>query len=353
MKNKEKVVVNNNKYTVLDAFKAFFYLAIITAVASFLFSIIISIVANSRGVTNDDILNSDVVQVLSFVISPVIFITFFFIYNYKLKVKCKYAFTDGNSISLLPISIAMVLAIISIFLFTPVMNFMQALFETKGYNVDNTIPLQEKMEDSFAFFGLGLVVYALLPAIAEELVFRGIIQKGLTAKFNGIVAILLSSVMFVLMHGSLQQTLYQLVLGIMLGYLAHVGGSIIYSMILHFLNNALVLVFSCFDIVGYVSGNNTIYYNIFSIIFPFMLFLLGLILVGILFWVLKYLRNKNFFRLDENGKFKQVEVDEDAEERVGFKGLWKTLSYNERVFMVASLGLVFLIWLINTIAGFM
>jgi membrane protease YdiL (CAAX protease family) len=274
------------------------------------------------------------------------------IYNKKAKVRNKFAISDGNSISLLPISIAMVLAIISIFLFTPVMNFFQALFETKGYNVDNTIPMQEKMSNSFAFFMFGLLVYALLPAIAEELIFRGVILKSLSSRYTGFVAITLSSIMFVLMHGSLQQTLYQLVMGIMLGYLAYVGGSIIYSILLHFLNNALVIVFSCFDVVGYISGQETIYYNIFSVIFPFMLFILGLILVGILFWVLKFLRNKNFFRLDENGKFKKIEVEE-LEEKDGFKGLWTNLAYHERVYMLASFGLVIFIWLINTIAGFM
>ena len=345
-------VISNNKYSILDAFKCYFFLVIITAVASLVYSIVLSIIASAKGISSAELTATDTVQVISFVISPVIFIIFFFCYNAKAKVKNKYALSDGNSISLLPISIAMVLAIISIFLFTPVMNFFQALFETKGYAVDNAIPMQDKMSGSLGFFLLGLIVYALLPAIAEELVFRGIIQKGLSSRYNAFTTIFLSSVMFVLMHGSLQQTLYQFVLGIMLGYLAHVGGSIIYSMILHFLNNALVVVFSCFDIVGYISGSDTIYYNIFSVIFPFMLFILGCILCGILFWVLKYLRNKNFFRLDENGKFKKVEVVEE-EEKIGLKGMWKDMSYNEKIFFLSAFGLVILIWLINTIAGFM
>lgn len=348
MKNK---VVSNNKYEVIDAFKSYFFIVVITGIVSLVYSIVISIIASIKGVSVEALSSSTIAQVVSFTVTPVIYLTFFFCYNKKVKVRNKFAISDGNSISLLPISIAMVLAIISIFLFTPVMNFFQALFETKGYAVDNTIPMQDKMSNSFGFFMLGVLIYAVLPAIAEELIYRGIILKSLSSRYNGFVAITLSSIMFVLSHGSLQQTLYQLVLGIMLGYLAYVGGSLVYSCILHGLNNALVLVFSCFDIVGYISGGDTIYYNIFSVIFPFMLFILGIILVGILFWVLKYLRNKNFFRLDEHGKFMKVEVEE-IEKKPGFKGMWTEMSYNERVYMFASIGLVALIWIINTLAGF-
>ena len=349
---KEKVVSNKN-YDVLDAFKCYLFLIIATLAASVVFSIVLAIIAGASNMDSEVLASTELVSVLSFIISPVIFIVFFLCYNKKAKIKNRVAFSDGNKISLLPISIALVLAIISIFLFTPLMNFMQSLFETKGYNVDNSIPMQDKMANSGLYFLLGLGVYALLPAIAEELIFRGIIQKGLASRYNAFVAITLSSIMFVLVHGSLQQTLYQLVMGIMLGYLAHVGGSIIYSMVLHFLNNALVVVFSCFDIVGYISGKDVVYYNAFSVIFPIMLFLLGLVLVAILFWVLKYLRNKNFFRLDETGHFEKVEIDTNEIKKPGFKGMWKDMSSSEKIFMFISFGIVAFIWIVNTVSGFM
>ena len=73
-----------------------------------------------------------------------------------------------------------------------------------------------------------------------------IIQNTIHSKYNGFVAVTVSTLLFVLMHGALQQTVYQLVMGIMLGYVACVGGSILYSIILHFLNNTFVLLFGCF-----------------------------------------------------------------------------------------------------------
>ena len=87
---------------------------------------------------------------------------------------------------------------------------------------------------------ISIVLWALLPAICEELLFRGIIFKGLTQKFKPLSAILLGGTMFMLMHGSLQQTVYQLVLGVVLCIVYYYTQNIFYPMLLHFLNNAIV-----------------------------------------------------------------------------------------------------------------
>ncbi len=346
---KEKVV---NKYTVLDAFKCFFFMFISTAVCSLLFRIILNIVAGATGQEYTALASSELVKVITFVLSPVIMIVFYLSYNHVRKVKQSEALSDGEKISLLPISIAIVLAIIAIFMFTPFMNLLDYMFSNWGYVADNTLPMQEKMTQSGGYLILGILIYALLPAIAEELIFRGIIQKSLLSRFSGAVSILITALLFTLMHGSLQQSCYQFIVAIMLGYLACVGGSIFYSFILHFLSNALVVVFSCHDIVGYLSVRETAYYNFFSKIFPILIFLLGCILVGILFWVLKYLRNKNFFRF-ENGKLKVKPAPTDAEKKVGFKGVWKNLDLQERIFMITSFAVIIVLWIANTVAGFM
>ena len=339
-----------NSYTVLDAFKVFFYLAITVGVISLLMQVIINIIFGA-GEKSAEFINSNTFAIISYILSPTIFIVFYFVYNKCHKVKQFSALGDGQKISLLPISVAIVLAIIAIFLFTPFMNLIDFLFSGGGYTPDNTLPLQEEMVASGKYFLLGVIMYAFLPALAEELIFRGMIQKSLSTRFNGFTTIMLTTIMFVLMHGSLQQTIYQFIVGIMLSYLSYVGGSILYSFILHFLNNLLVVLFSCFNIVRYLSAEETAYYNIFSMIFPFLIFLLGVVLVAMLFWVLKYLRNKNFFRFEK--KHKKKNIEEEPVEKVGFAKLWSTLKYNEKLFMVFGFVLLGIIWLINTIDGFM
>lgn len=353
MKNTEK---EYNRYSVLDAVKCFFWLLVVTALVSIGFQIALMIVSSIMKIEYADMIKKESVSVVSALLSPVSMIVFFFVYNAKKKIKNTEAVTDGERVSLLPISISIVLAIICIFLFTPFMNLINNAFISWGYVVDNTIPMQELMSENGWYFLLGLVIFAVLPAIAEELIFRGIIQKSLSSRYKGHVVIIVTALVFTFIHGSLNQTLYQFLVGIMLSYVSLVGGSLVYSMVLHFLNNALVLVFSCFDIVPYLSASEAVYYNFFSMLFPFMLFILGVALVCILLWVLKYLRNKNFFRLDENGNF--VTIDKEAfakinNSKVGFKGFVSNMTYSEKLYGVVALAITLVIWLSNTISGFM
>jgi membrane protease YdiL (CAAX protease family) len=295
---------------------------------------------------------NEVVQLISWLMSPIVIIIFSIVYCSVRKIKPRSVFSDGQKISLLPISVAIVLAIIAIFLFTPLMEAIEYGFMQLGYSPDDSLPMEEKMRTSGKYFLLGLVVFALLPAIAEEIVFRGVIQASIQSKYNGFVAVTISTVLFVFMHGALQQTVYQLVMGIMLGYIACVGGSILYSIILHFLNNAFVLLFGCFEIVPYLS-EGYIHYNFFSLVFPICIFFLGVILVGILFWVLKYLRTKNFFRYMAKKRKARKLAGEVEEPKLKFKDLWKNTAYNEKAFALAGILLVGFIWVINTISGFM
>ena len=350
--DKQEFKVGGNKYSVLDAFRFFFILIMVWFGVIIVFNIVVSIVASAKGVSSQELSQSDVVEVISYVISSLSFIITFLVYNKVRKVDYKYAFSDGQKISLLPISVSIVLAIIAIFLFTPFMELIEYFFMQFGYNPSDEIAMQGAMQSSGGYFMLGLLVYALLPAIAEEIVFRGVIQNALLTKYNGFVSIFISTLLFVLMHGSLQQTAYQLVMGIMLGYVACVGGSILYSIILHFLNNAFVLLFGCFDIVPYLS-EETYYYNVYSMIFPICIFLLGVILVGILFWVLKYLRTKNFFRYEPKKKKKKKVQVVVEEKKIGFKDFWKGLAYHEKIYAIAGIVLIGLIWLINTISQFL
>lgn len=353
---KEKNFSMENKYTFVDAFKCFFFLLIAITGLSLVLQVVYLIIASVTGQQYNDVASGEMSAIVSGIISPVAFIIFYFVYNKFKKVNNRVALSDGQKVSLLPISIALVLAIISIFLFTPFINLVDYGFKNMGYFASNDIPLVKLMQSSGGFFFLGVFIYAILPAIAEELIFRGIIQKSLATKLNGFATIMMTTFLFVIMHGSLNQTVYQLLVGIMLSYLAYVGGSVIYSIILHMLSNFFVLLFSCFDIVGYLSAEDTIYYNIFSMIFPFLLFLLGLVLVAILFWVLKYLRNKNFFRYDSKGRKKKIKksemIDLNAPDKIRMRDIWKNINYTEKVFFLCAFVLAGFIWIINTLSGF-
>lgn len=94
--------------------------------------------------------------------------------------------------------------------------------------------------DNFGDLLVNLIIVAVLPAIGEELLFRGIIQKELVSRFaNHHVAIILASVIFSGVHLQIQGFLPKFIIGIILGYAYYWTKSIWYPMILHFVNNGL------------------------------------------------------------------------------------------------------------------
>jgi membrane protease YdiL (CAAX protease family) len=94
---------------------------------------------------------------------------------------------------------------------------------------------------------INLIVVAIVPAIAEELLFRGALQNFFTLCFKNVhVAVLLSAALFSAFHGQIYGFMPRWVLGILLGYLFAYSGSIWPGVLAHFLNNALSLLASYF-----------------------------------------------------------------------------------------------------------
>ncbi len=97
--------------------------------------------------------------------------------------------------------------------------------------------------NNFTEFLLMLVGLAVLPAIFEELFFRGILLNSLSEQKN-MSKIITVSLYFALYHCSVTQFAYQFIYGVLLTVLAIYSKSIIPCMITHFMNNFLVLLFT-------------------------------------------------------------------------------------------------------------
>ena len=95
--------------------------------------------------------------------------------------------------------------------------------------------------NSGARFAVGVVVIALVPAVAEELVFRGVIQKNLVRWFSPHVGVWLGAAIFSAIHFQFFGFVPRFVLGLVLGYLYLWSGNILVSMAAHFTQNALQL----------------------------------------------------------------------------------------------------------------
>lgn len=128
---------------------------------------------------------------------------------------------------------------------------------------------------------LQFLVLCVMPAIVEELFFRGALQ-GLLRPCGSEVAIFGPALLFALLHLDPIQGLTALVCGVFLGWLAERSGSILPGMLLHFTNNCLA--FLSLYLRFYAPNNVSFGVELFLLLF-FPLF-------GI--WLLYHARGQGF-----------------------------------------------------------
>ena len=89
-------------------------------------------------------------------------------------------------------------------------------------------------------FWLALLLTAVLPALAEEVIFRGYLYKKLFGK-QVLAGLLFTSLVFGLMHGPTDWLSYFMYSfgGLILGYSYYKSGYLIYPVVIHLLNNGL------------------------------------------------------------------------------------------------------------------
>lgn len=87
---------------------------------------------------------------------------------------------------------------------------------------------------------LALFIIAVLPAVGEELVFRGLIQNEMYRGTKNIhVAIWISAIMFSAIHFQFFGFVPRLLLGALFGYIYYWSGNLTLAILAHFVNNAV------------------------------------------------------------------------------------------------------------------
>lgn len=89
------------------------------------------------------------------------------------------------------------------------------------------------------FIGV-LVVVALLPAILEETLLRGVVLDGIK-DVGTVAACLLGGLIFSLFHQNPPQTVYQFICGAVFTLFAIRADSLVPAVVVHFLNNAIIV----------------------------------------------------------------------------------------------------------------
>lgn len=128
---------------------------------------------------------------------------------------------------------------------------------------------------------LALFLMALLPALGEELLVRGNLFSGLATR-NVWFGVLMSALMFSLMHANPVQTVHQFGLGIVLALVVALSGSLWAGVTVHFFNN-----FVSITLTAYLPQVDEIYAKLgyFNWLTGAASVIVGVILLVVLLWL--------------------------------------------------------------------
>jgi hypothetical protein len=96
-------------------------------------------------------------------------------------------------------------------------------------------------------FWSSFLLAAIFAPIFEEWLCRGMILRGLLTKMKPAWAIVLSALFFAVIHMNPWQALNAFIIGVIMGYVYYKTGSLILTMIIHFVNNGTAVVLSQFS----------------------------------------------------------------------------------------------------------
>ena len=110
------------------------------------------------------------------------------------------------------------------------------------------LPSGNQIEENFSplspiFVLVYLFEISVFPAIVEEMMFRGIIMRGLE-QFGSLFAVVCSAAMFALMHGNFGQLILQFIGGIAIGGVVMITKNYLLGCIMHFINNSFAFIYT-------------------------------------------------------------------------------------------------------------
>jgi uncharacterized protein len=144
--------------------------------------------------------------------------------------------------------------------------------------------------DTFGGLGINLMLMAIIPAIGEEMLFRGILQRLFSEWFRNVhVAIVFTAFVFAFIHLQFYGILPRMVLGILFGYLFYWSGSLWLPIFAHFLNNGSAVILSFLSSNGIVKQD----WETFGATDNIFLIVGSVLITGLLlFWVYKNSKEK-------------------------------------------------------------
>ena len=229
----------------VDSSFAYFAGFIFSQLAVLFFTILALIVGNLFGINADSLqafLNTALGYLLCTIVFDFAFIGVFIFYKKKTNVQVI------KKVNYKKLILYIFLAALAFVMVSPLINCLDSLFNLWGIKINTlSYSITDKINGVPVNFLLSIITLVILPAIAEELLFRGIIYSGLKSHGRAI-SVLMTSLMFSIFHMSISQTVYPLIMGMLFTVIMSYEENILYTISMHIVNNLLSLIFAYFNI---------------------------------------------------------------------------------------------------------
>ena len=321
-------------YSKYDSGMAFCWAIFTPQIFAIIFVSALMIVASMIGQTYESLIENLVVNAISILISPLAFLTVFYLVNKRKKVDWKSATGFSFKLNWINVIVCIIISFICVFGVNDFVTLFDVLISLTGFKGVYALPLP--LTNGW-WLVLNLVLLAVLPAIMEELVFRGIIFNGLK-QYGKNIAVFGSALLFALMHGGIEQTIYPIIVGVILGLVMLKTNNIVYPIIIHFFNNAIVVVYNF--IYTLLNGNAMQVYEIttMGVISAIVYFIASICVV---YALIKFvIKKQKKVTLNTFEGIDKISIEHNTQSNFPNKLLWfGTIS-----------GIIF--WIIDLISGF-
>lgn len=135
--------------------------------------------------------------------------------------------------------------------------------------------------------GIYLLTVGILPAFIEEFVFRGIVMQPLRRYGDGF-AIVMSAIVFGLVHGNLVQIPFAMVVGLIIGFFVVKSNSLWVGIVIHLINNTASVVLTML-----LSGVSDVLGNLVVLAYYGILILLAIVFLAVLIDRQRWIFRKN------------------------------------------------------------
>ena len=224
-----------NFYTTENSCKTFLWALLLPQIVSIVLAVVFSFFYK----TQEELANSLIYLFTATILAQGCFAYVLFRYNKKNNINFVKATNLKTKVDVKNILICILISIIAVLGFSNFINMITNFFTQIGFNQTTpSLPI-----NTFYWFFINVLLLAVIPAFFEECIFRGMIFSGL--KSRGLwFATIISSVMFALIHLSIKQFVFPIIMGCVFCLVLNKTGSILYTMIIHFCNNFFVLLIS-------------------------------------------------------------------------------------------------------------